>query len=77
MYHSDDLANPASHNKASVLTLDKYTLLSILQKNDKLFFEVDREIEFELIAKSFEIRCEVGNSTWTRVMVNEFHQFYC
>ena len=60
-----------------MLTLDKHTLLTIVQKNEKVFFEVDREIEFELIAKSFDIRCEVGNSTTSRVMVNEFHQFYC
>lgn len=77
LYHPDDLINPVSPYKASVLSLDRYSLLNILQKNEKLFFEVDREIEFELITKSFDIRCELGNSTRVRVMVNEFHQFYC
>lgn len=77
LYHQDDLSNAASLNKANILTLDRYSLLNILQKNEKLFFEVDREIEFELISKSFDIRCELGNSTRVKVMVNEFHQFYC
>ena len=73
LYYQDDLNNPVSPNKASILTLDRYSLLNILQKNEKLFFEVDREIEFELITKSFDIRCELGNSSRVRVMVNEFH----
>ena len=73
LYHPDDLNNPVSVNKASVLTMDRYSLLNILQKNEKLFFEVDREIEFELVTKSFDIRCELGNSTRVRVMINEFH----
>ena len=51
--------------------------MNYYQVNEKLFFEVDRQIEFELLSKSFGMACNFGASTISSVMVNEFHQSYC
>jgi hypothetical protein len=64
-------------NKASLLALERFSIRSLQQKGTKMFFEVDREIELEVLAKSFDIQCELGNSSMTKVLINEFHQFYC
>jgi hypothetical protein len=44
-----------SVGRANVLSINPFQIREIRQKNDKVYFEVDREIEFELLSKSFTI----------------------
>ena len=62
-----------SVGRANILTVNPFQILGLHQRNEKLYFEVDREIEFELLSKSFTIECQLGNSSKSRVQVNEFH----
>ena len=44
-----------SVGRANVLTINPFRIMDIHQRNEKVYFEVDREIEFELLSKSFTI----------------------
>jgi hypothetical protein len=55
LYAREDRSNPVMVSKGHILALNPFNIRTFLQKNDKVYFEVDREIEFEVLSKSFAL----------------------
>ena len=73
LYSRGEFSTPSSVGSANILAVTPFSLVNYYQVNEKLFFEVDRQIEFELLSKSFTMACNFGASTLSSVMINEFH----
>ena len=63
LYDENNMLTPISLRDTSLLTIQPYDIVEFNQINQKVFISVDREIEFEVLAKSFSVYCKLGDSS--------------
>ena len=66
--------SPLSISSGSLLTVKEFKITDITFKNNNLYFGVDREIEFEVLAKIFTLTCSLEDQS-SQVRITELHEF--
>ena len=77
LFDSSNQQKPITLNKASILSIKPFKISGLHQKNNEIHFDIDREIEFEVIAKSFIAICSLGSITAKVEVIGNTHQYFC